>query len=180
MFNEALKAYSNIVRLTSTVASWDRESTIKEMARRILAAQDYILDNIEAIIKLYMVSTTVAGKNPNKQKTRLLLRSARRLIELANRIRAAAPGSKSDHEIVEVFVKELASPSKRWAFYHAILILFNDLLKRSKELLEESSNNLTLIGVLPRRRVLEEFVESVPDVGEPSEPIDKDKAGEGV
>jgi hypothetical protein len=59
-------------------------------------------------------------------------------------------------------------------------MLFKDLLKRSKELLEESSNNLTLIGVLPRRRALEEFEESVTDVGGLPEPIDKDKVGEGV
>jgi len=182
MFNEAVKAYSNIVRLTSTIASWNKESTIKEMAQRILTAQDFILDNVEAIIKLYTVSTTVAGKNPNGQKTRLLLRSARRLIELANRIKATAPGSKSNREIVEVFVKELNSPSKAWAFYHSTLMLFKNLLKRSKELMEESSNNLTLIGVLPRRRVIEEFEESVPDIGELSEPIDNDNdnTDEGV
>jgi DNA-binding ferritin-like protein len=180
MFNEAIKAYSNIARLTSTAASWDRESTIKEMVQRVLAAQSYILDNVEAIIKLYIVSVTVAGKNPNEQKTRLLLRSARRLIKLADRIKATASGSKSDHEIAEIFTKELVSRSKRRIFYLETRELFKDLLKRSKELMEESSNNLTLIGVLPRRRVLEEFEESVPDVGEPSEPIDKDEAGEGV
>ena len=177
MFNEAVKAYSNIVRLTSTAASWNRESTVKDMARRVLAAQDYIIDNVEAIIKLYIVSATVAGKNPNEQKTRLLLRSARKLIGLANRIKATASGSKSDHEIVEAFAKELASPSKTWAFYHTTHMLFKDLLKRSKELLEETSNNLTLIGVLPRRRVLEEFEESVPDISQMSEPVNDDKGG---
>lgn len=180
MFSEAVKAYSNIVRLTSTATSWDTANTVKEMARRVLTAQNYILDNVEAIIKLYMVSATVAGKNPNEHKTRLLLRTARKLIELANRIKVTAPGGKSDHEIVEAFVKELDSPSKVWTFYHTTRMTFKDLLKRSKELLEESSNNLTLIGVLPRRRVLEEFEETVPNVGEPSEPVDKDTAGEGV
>jgi len=179
MFNEAVKAYSNIARLTSTAASWNTESTIKEMAQRVLAAQDFILDNVETIIKLYMVSATVAGKDPNERKTRLLLRSARKLIRLANRIRATAPGSKSNHEIVEVFTKELVSQSKTWIFYRTTHKLFKDLLKRSKELLEESSNNLTLIGVLPRRRVLEEFEESAPDVGELTEPVDKNKASEG-
>jgi hypothetical protein len=180
MFSEAVKAYSNIVRLTSTATSWDTANTVKEMARRVLTAQNYILDNVEAIIKLYMVSATVAGKNPNEHKTRLLLRTARKLIELANRIKVTAPGGKSDHEIVEAFVKELDSPSKVWTFYHTTRMTFKDLLKRSRELLEESSNNLTLIGVLPRRRVLEEFEETVPNVGEPSEPVDKDTAGEGV
>jgi hypothetical protein len=180
MFNEAVKAYSNIVRLTSTAASWNKENTIKEMARRVLAAQGFILDNVEAIIKLYIVSATVAGKNPNERKTRLLLHSARKLVELANRIKATVPDSKSDHEIIEAFTKKLANPSEIGTFYHTTRMLFKDLLKRSKELLEESSNNLTLIGVLPRRRALEEFEESVPDVGGLSEPIDKDKVGEGV
>jgi hypothetical protein len=183
MFNEAVKAYSNIVRLASTAASWDKENTIKEMARRVLAAQDYILDNVEAIIKLYIVSATVAGKNPNEHKTRLLLRTARKLIGLANRIRVTAPGSKSDYEIVETFTKELASQSKIWAFYLTTHKLFRDLLKRSKELLEESSNNLALIGVLPRRRVLEYFEEGLEDLaadeGQLPESIDNDKAGEG-
>jgi hypothetical protein len=178
MFNEAVKAYSNIVRLTSTAASWNKENTIKEMARRVLAAQSYILDNVEAIIKLYIVSATVAGKNPNERKTRLLLHSARKLIELANEIKATVPGSKSDHEIVEAFAKELASPSKIGTFYHTTRMLFKDLLKRSKELLEESSNNLTLIGVLPRRRVLEEFEESVPDISQLSEPVNDDEGSE--
>jgi len=180
MFNEAVKAYSNIVRLTSTAASWNKESTIKEMARRVLAAQDFILDNVEAIIKLYIVSATVAGKNPNEQKTRLLLRSARKLIELANRIKATVPNSKSDHEIIEAFTKKLASPSEIGTFYHTTRTLFKDLLKRSKELLEESSNNLALIGVLPRRRALEEFEESIPSVGELSQPVDNDERGEDV
>jgi len=180
LFNEAVKAYSNIVRLTSTATSWNREDTIKEIVQRVLAAQGYILDNVEAIIKLYVVSATVAGKNPNEQKTRLLLRSARRLIKLANKIRATAPGNKSDYEIVEVFTKELVSQSKTRTFYFTTYMLFKNILKRSKELLEESSNNLTLIGVLPRRRALEEFEESIPSVGELSQPVDNDKAGEGA
>jgi len=180
MFNEAVKAYSNIVRLTSTATSWNREGTIKEIVQRILAAQGYILDNVEAIIKLYVVSATVAGKNPNEQKTRLLLRSARRLIKLANKIRATAPGNKSDHEIVEVFTKELVSQSKTRTFYFTTYRLFKNLLKRSKELLEESSNNLALIGVLPRRRALEEFEESIPSVGELPQPVDNDERGEDV
>jgi hypothetical protein len=64
-------------------------------------------------------------------------------------------------------------------FYKSAHGLFRRLLERSREMLREGSDNLALIGILPRRRILEEFeegLESFTDEGELPEPIDNDKA----
>jgi len=56
------------------------------------------------------------------------------------------------------------------------------MAKLSQELLSEASDNLAIIGILPRKRVLEEFEEglgeSVPDVSKLSEPVNDNEGGE--
>jgi len=61
--------------------------------------------------------------------------------------------------------------------------VFREINELSHELLEEAANNLVTIGIMPRKRVIEEFEEGLGDLaadkGELSEAIDNDKRGEG-
>ncbi len=130
----------------------------------------------------YMTSSTVAGKDYDTRKVRLLLRTAKELVRLAERIRASVPRERNRYElskeqIASEFVKDLTSNGSPMGFYKSAHKLFRRLLERSREMFKEGSNNLALIGVLPKKRILEEFEESVPDISQLSEPVNDDKGG---
>jgi hypothetical protein len=191
LFDEATKSYAHIVSLVSLNASWKRERTIEELALSVLRAGEDVggvLSDVEDIIKFYITASTVAGKDYDAHKIRLLLRSAKGLVRLAERIRASVPRERngfklSNEEIAKEFAKNLMSHGSHMSFYVGAHGLFKRLLERSREMLKEGSDNLALIGILPRRRILEYFEEEVGGLvakeSELSEPIDNDKAREG-
>jgi len=81
--------------------------------------------------------------------------------------------------IASNFVKGLISRGENLKiFYTRTRNLLARTAELSKELIEKASDNLALVGVLPRRRILEEYVESVPDVGKLSEPVNDNEGGE--
>jgi hypothetical protein len=191
LFDEAAKSYAHIVSLASLAPSWDGQRTIEELALSVLRAGEDVggvLSDVRDIIKFYITASTVAGKDYDARKVRLLLRSAKGLVRLAERIRASVPRERNGFELskeqmAREFTKDLMSSGSPMGFYKSAHGLFRRLLERSREMLKEGSDNLALIGILPRRRVLEYFEEGVGDLvadkGELPEPIDNDKAGEG-
>jgi hypothetical protein len=187
LFDEAAKAYAHIVSLASLAPTWDGQRTIEELALAVLRAGEDVrgvLSDVRDIIRFYMTSSTVAGKDYDARKVRLLLRTANGLVRLAERIRASVPRTRnglepSNEQIAEEFAKGLAGSGSPMGFYKSAHGLFRRLLERSREMLREGSDNLALIGILPRRRILEEFeegLESFTDEGQLPEPIDNDKA----
>jgi len=186
LFDEAAKSYAHIVSLASLAPSWDGQRTIEELALAVLRAGEDVggvLSDVENIIKFYITASTVAGKDYDARKVRLLLRSAKGLVRLAERIRVSAPRERNGYEltkeqIAKEFAKDLMSNGSPMGFYRSAHGLFRRLLERSREMLREGSDNLVTIGILPRRRILEEFVESVPDVGKLSEPVNDNEGGE--
>jgi len=88
-------------------------------------------------------------------------------------------------KLAEGLAKELASRGDRSAktFSDRVRAVFREINELSHELLEEAANNLVTIGIMPRKRVIEEFEEGLGDLaadkGELSEAIDNDKRGEG-
>jgi hypothetical protein len=191
LFDEAAKSYAHIVSLASLAPSWDGQRTIEELALAVLMAGEDVggvLSDVRDIIRFYMTSSTVAGKDYDARKVRLLLRSAKGLVRLAKRIRASVPRERngfelSNGQIAEEFAKDLVSRGSPMGFYKSAHGLFKRLLERSREMLKEGSDNLALIGILPRRRILEEFEEGVgelaADKGQLAQPIDEDEAREG-
>jgi hypothetical protein len=191
LFDEAAKSYAHIVSLASLAPSWDGQKTIEELALAVLRAGGGIgdiLSDARDIIRFYMTSSAVAGKDYDARKVRLLLRSANSLVRLDERIRASVPRERnryelSNEEIAREFAKNLTSSGSPMGFYKSAHGLFKRLLERSREMFKEGSDNLTAIGVLPRKRILEQFEEGVGESfaneGELPEAIDKDKAGEG-
>jgi len=190
LFDNAAKAYAHITELASLAPTWDGQRTIEELALAVLMAGEDVggvLSDVRDIIRFYMTSSTVAGKDYDARKVRLLLRTANGLIRLAERIRASVPRERngfklSKEQIAEEFAKGLAGSGSPMGFYKSAHGLFRRLLERSREMLREGSDNLALIGILPRRRILEEFeegLESFTDEGQLPEPIDNDKAREG-
>ena len=187
LFDEAAKSYAHIVSLASLAPSWDGQRTLEELALAVLKAGEDVggvLSDVRDIIKFYITASTVAGKDYDARKVRLLLRSAKGLVRLAERIRASVPRERngfklSNEQIAEEFAKDLVSRGSPMGFYKSAHGLFRRLLERSREMLKEGSDNLALIGILPRRRILEEFEESFTDEGQLPEPIDNDKAREG-
>ena len=185
LFDDAAKSYAHIVSLASLAPSWNRERTIEELALAILRAGEDVggvLSDVRDITMFYMTSSTVAGKDYDTRKARLLLRTAKSLVRLAERIRASVPRERNGYElskeqIAEEFAKNLTSNGSPMGFYESARKLFRRLLERSREMLREGSDNLALIGVLPRKRILEEFEESVPDISQLSEPVNDDKGG---
>jgi len=185
LFDDAAKSYAHIVSLASLAPSWNRERTIEELALAILRAGEDVggvLSDVRDITMFYMTSSTVAGKDYDTRKARLLLRTAKSLVRLAERIRASVPRERNGYElskeqIAEEFAKNLTSSGSPMGFYESARKLFRRLLERSREMLREGSDNLALIGVLPRKRILEEFEESVPDISQLSEPVNDDKGG---
>jgi len=187
LFDEAAKAYAHIVWLASLAPTWDGQRTIEKLALAVLMAGDYVsgvLSDARDIIRFYMTSSTVAGKDYDARKVRLLLRTANGLVRLAERIRASVPRERngfelSNGQIAEEFAKDLMGSGSPMGFYKSAHGLFRRLLERSREMLKEGSDNLALIGILPRRRILEEFEESFTDEGELAQSIDNDKARKG-
>jgi len=190
LFDEAAKSYAHIVSLASLNAAWKRERTIEELALAVLKAGEDVggvLSDVRDIIKFYITASTVAGKDYDARKVRLLLRSAKGLVRLAERIRASVPRERngfklSNEEIAEEFAKDLMSRGSPMGFYESARKLFRRLLERSREMLREGSDNLALIGILPRKRIIEQFEEglgeSVPDVGKLPEPVNDNEGGE--
>ena len=194
LFNDAVKSYNNIVYWTSLIGSRDVESTVKELAFKALYTHDNIFNNAERIARAFIVSSAVAGKRPDKRKARRLLSAAKKVERIAERVKVMAPPvvkEKSwddynyEHKLAEAFTKELVSRGDRSAktFSDRVRAVFREISELSHELLEEAANNLVTIGIMPRKRVIEEFEEGLgelaADKGELPEPIDNDKAREG-
>jgi hypothetical protein len=187
LFDEAAKSYAHIVWLASLAPTWDGQRTIEKLALAVLMAGDNVsgvLSDARDIIRFYMTSSTVAGKDYDARKVRLLLRTANGLVRLAERIRASVPRERngfelSNGQIAEEFAKDLMGSGSPMGFYKSAHGLFRRLLERSREMLKEGSDNLALIGILPRRRILEEFEESFTDKSELAQSIDNDEAREG-
>ena len=194
LFNEAVKSYNNIVYMTSLIGSGDVESTVKELAFKALNAHNVIYDAAEQIARTYVVSSAVAGRRPDKRRARRLLSAAKKLERIAERVKVMAPPVEKgktlgdydyDYKLAEAFAKELASRGDRSAktFSDRVRAVFREINELSHELLEEAANNLATIGIMPRKRVIEEFEEGlgdlVADKGELAQAIDNDKAGEG-
>ncbi|MFP3319780.1 MAG: hypothetical protein RXO24_04410 [Acidilobus sp.] len=192
LFNDAVKSYNNIVYWTSLIGSRDVESTVKELAFKALYTHDNIFNNAERIARAFIVSSAVAGKRPDKRKARRLLSAAKKVERIAERVKLMAPPvvkEKSwddynyENKLAEAFTKELVSRGDRSAktFSDRVRAVFREINGLSHELLEEAANNLVTIGIMPRKRILEEFEEGagdlVADKGELSEPIDNDKGG---
>jgi len=191
LFNEAVKSYNDIVYWTSLIGSWDVESTVKELAFRALHAHDIIFNEAERIARVYVVSSAVAGKRPDKRKARRLLLAAKKLERIAERVKVMAPPVEKEkgwgdydyeRKLVEGLAKELVSRGDRSAktFSDRVRAVFREISELSHELLEEAANNLVTIGIMPRKRVIEEFEEGLgelaADKGKLPEPIDNDKA----
>jgi len=186
LFNEAVKSYNNIVYMTSVIGSGDVESTAKELAFKVVYAHEVIFDAAERIARVYVVSSAVAGKRPDKRRARRLISAAKKVERIAERVKVMAPPVEKGNErkLAEAFAKELASRGDRSAktFSDRVRAVFREINELSHELLEEAANNLVTIGIMPRKRVIEEFEEglgeSFADKSELSEPIDNDKARE--
>jgi len=194
LFNEAVKSYNNIVYWTSVIGSGDVEATVKELAFKALYTHDNIFNNAERIARAYVVSSAVAGKRPDKRKARRLLSAAKKVERIAERVKVMAPPVEKEkawndynyeHKLAEALAKELASRGDRSAktFSDRVRAVFREINELSHELLEEAANNLVTIGIMPRKRIIEEFEEGVGESftneGELSEAIDNDKRGEG-
>jgi len=194
LFNEAVKSYNNIVYATSVIGSWDVESTVKELAFKALNVHKLIYDAAEHIARTYVVSSAVAGKRPDKRKARRLLSAAKKVERIAERVKVMAPPVEKEKtwgnynyefKLAEAFAKELVSRGDRSAktFSDRVRAVFREINELSHELLEEAANNLVTIGIMPRKRIIEEFEEGlgdlVADKGQLSEPIDNDKRSEG-
>jgi len=112
LFDEAAKSYAHIVSLASLAPSWDGQRTIEELALAVLRAGEDVggvLSDVENIIKFYITASTVAGKDYDARKVRLLLRSAKGLVRLAERIRVSAPRERNGYELTkEQIAKEFA------------------------------------------------------------------------
>ena len=184
LFDEAIRAYDNILRLASVTGIWDNEKTVTELARKIVAAKDSIADDAERITRIYIISATVAGRKPDKRKVIQLIHNAKKIEKLAERIDREGRRGNVDlmfqyDSIAVNFVKDLVNRGENpKIFYTATRNLLAKTAELSKELIEKASDNLALIGVLPRRRILEEFEESAPDAGKLSEPINDNEGGE--
>jgi len=184
LFDEAINAYDNILKLASVTGIWDSEKTIIELARKIVAAKNSIADDAERITRIYIISATVAGRKPDKKKVIRLIHNAKKIEKLAERIDKEGRRGNVDlmfdyDKIANNFVKDLIRRGENpKIFYTTTRNLLTKTAELSKELIEKASDNLALVGVLPRRRILEEFEESVPDVGKLSESVNDNEGGE--
>jgi len=188
LFNNAVNAYNEIVYMTSTIGSWETESTIKELALKVLnmQMQRNVYYYVEWIVRVYTVSSAVAGKKVDKRKTMRLLSAAKKVERLAEKIMVATPietnelESNREQKIAEAFTKELVSRGNAKTFQGRVRAIFRELTGLSHELLEEATNNLATLGLIPRKRILEQYEEKlVADEGKLSKPIDYDKRSEG-
>jgi hypothetical protein len=136
----------------------------------------------------------VAGKRPDKRKARRLLSAAKKLGRIAERVKVMAPPVEKEktwgdydyeRKLAEALAKELVSRGDRSAktFSDRVRAVFREISELSHELLEEAANNLVTIGIMPRKRVIEEFEEGLgelaADKGKLSQPVDNDERGEG-
>jgi len=51
LFDEAIEAYDNILKLASVTGIWDSEKTIMEMVSKIVAVKDSIASDAERITR---------------------------------------------------------------------------------------------------------------------------------
>jgi hypothetical protein len=194
LFNDAVKSYNSIIYTTSVIGSWDVESTVKELAFKALYAHKDIYSNAELIVRAYLVSSAVAGKISDKRKARRLLSAAKKVERIAERVKVMAPPVEKEktwgdydyeRKLAEAFAKELASRGDKSmkTFSDRVRAVFREINKLSHELLEEAANNLVTIGIMPRKRIIEQFEEglgeSLPDIDKLSEPIDDNEGSEG-
>jgi hypothetical protein len=189
LFDDAVEAYEDILHLASATGLGDGERTAIDLATRIAAAKDSIVWRAESVANIYLISSAVAGERPDKRKVRRLLYLARRIEAMAERIDKEGRRGDVDlmfryDKVAESYMKGLLDRGEDLrTFYKKARALVSETAKLSQELLSEASNNLVTIGVLPRKRILEQFEEglreSFTNEGELSEAIDNDKRGEG-
>jgi len=185
LFDDAVEAYDSILWVASATGLKDLEKTVTELARRILAKEGSMSGYATRVANIYKISATIAGRKVDEHKVRRLLYNATKLDELAKDIREVARRRDSSIHfgdyptMAKSFVKSLLESGENLrAFYWKVRVLLSETAKLSQELLSEASNNLALLGILPRKRILEEFEESVPDVGKLSEPVNDNEGGE--
>jgi hypothetical protein len=189
LYGRALEAHYNILHLAAATGLGDGERTAIDLATRIAGARDSVVWRAESVANVYLISAAVAGRRPDRRKVRRLLYLARRIEAMAERIDREGRRGNLDlmfkyDRIAESYVKGLLDSGKNlMTFYNEARALVSDAAELSQELLSETSDNLTAIGVLPRRRILEQFEEglggSFADKSELPEAIDNDKRGEG-
>ena len=185
LFDDAVEAYDSILWVASATGLKDLEKTVTELARRLLAKKDLISDYATRIANVYKISATVAGRRVDERKVRRLLYDAMKLDELAKNIWVVARRRDSSVSFTDYptmaknFVKSLLENGENLrAFYKKTRVLVSETAKLSQELLSDASDNLSTIGVLPKKRIIEEFEESVPDVGKLPEPVNDNEGGE--
>jgi len=190
LFDDAVEAYDSVLWVASAAGLKDLEKSATELLRRLLAKEGYMGGYATRVANIYRISATVAGKRAEERKVRRLLYDAAKLDELAENVREAARRRDSSIHytdypaMAKAFVKGLLEGGEDLrAFYKKVRALVNETARLSRELLGKASDNLAAVGVLPRKRILLEFEESLEDLvadeGQLSEPIDKDKRGEG-
>ena len=184
LYGNALEAHYSILHLASATGLGDSERTVIDLATRIVATKDNVVWRAESVANLYLISAAVAGKKPDRRKVRRLLYLARRIRAMAESIDREGRRGNVDlmfhyDKIAESYVKGLIESGKNlMTFYNKARALVNETARLSQELLSEASDNLAAIGILPRKRILEEFVESVSDIGKLSQPIDDNERSE--
>jgi len=167
LFNEAVNSYNEIVYMTSTIGSWETENTIKELALRVLNMQRNVYFYTEWVVRVNIVSSAVAGKKPDKRKTMRLLSSAKKVERLAQKIMAATQietnglDSNREQKIAEAFTKQLLSTGNAKTFHGRVRAIFRELTGLSHELLEEAANNLATVGLMPRKRIIQQYEENL-------------------
>jgi hypothetical protein len=191
LFDSAVEAYDSVLWVASATGLKNLEKTATELARRLLTKMDSISGYATRVANIYRISATVAGRRADERKVRRLLYDAMKLDELAEEIWTTARRRDSSLSFTDYsamaknFVKSLLEGGEDLrAFYKRARALASETARLSQELLSEASDNLAAIGVLPRRRILEQFEEEVPgesfaNEGQLPEAIDNDKAGEG-
>jgi hypothetical protein len=189
LYGRALEAHYDILHLASATGLGDSERTAIDLATRIAAARDSVVWRAESVANVYLISAAVAGRKPDRRKVRRLLYLARRIRAMAERIDREGRRGNVDlmfqyDRIAESYVKGLLESGKNlMTFYNKARALVSEAAELSQELLSETSDNLAAIGVLPRKRIMEQFEEGLEDLAsdksELPEAINKDKAGEG-
>ncbi|MCG2890266.1 MAG: hypothetical protein L7G97_05685 [Acidilobus sp.] len=184
LYGNALEAHYSILHLASATGLGDSERTVIDLATRIVATKDNVVWRAESVANLYLISAAVAGRKPDRRKVRRLLYLARRIRAMAESIDREGRRGNVDllyqyDKIAESYVKGLIESGKNlMTFYNKARALLSETAELSQELLSEASDNLAAIGILPRKRILEEFVESVSDIGKLSQPIDDNERSE--
>ena len=192
LFDDAVEAYDSVLWVASAAGLKDLEKSATELLRRLLAKEGYMGGYATRVANIYRISATVAGRRADERKVRRLLYDAMKLDELAENVREASRRRDSSiyhtdyPAMAKVFVKGLLEGGEDLrAFYKKARALVNETARLSQELLSEASDNLAAVGVLPRKRILEEYEESLEGLGSFTDErqlpkaIDKDERGEG-